>query len=100
MKKFDLVSEDEVIIGDAKYLKNIPVPAAKFDNITAYIWFLEHTKGQRKFLIFGRDIEIPQRWLKNKRSNKGSLTNVEFYFLHDTGKLEKLHPKKEVIVNE
>jgi hypothetical protein len=35
--KFDLVSADHQVVGDAKWLKNIPVPAAKWQAIAEYI---------------------------------------------------------------
>ncbi|MEK6860277.1 MAG: hypothetical protein AABX54_05690 [Nanoarchaeota archaeon] len=88
-KKFDLVSKDEQFIGDAKYYKNISVPAAKFSTIGEYVWLLEKTPAKRKFLVFGKDIEVPKRWLERF----GNLTSVEFYFL-DGNKLIDLRSKK------
>lgn len=41
VKRFDLVSPDQSYIGDAKFLKNIPVPAAKFSDISECIWLLQ-----------------------------------------------------------
>jgi len=89
-KSFDLVSSDHEFIGDAKYLKNIPTPAAKFSGLAEYVWLLEHVKAKHKFLVFGKDIEIPKRWLKSY----GTLVkNIEFYFLK--GKELKIYNKKE-----
>jgi hypothetical protein len=81
-KSFDLVSEDpEKYVGDAKYLKNIPAPAAKFSGIAEFVWLLQKIKrAKHKFLVFGRHIEVPERWLKKWRSLVG---DVEFYFLKD-----------------
>ncbi len=76
-KNFDIVSEDKTCIGDAKYYKNLKNPSAKLSTIAEYVWLLENTHAEKKFLIFGRDIEVPKRWLKRF----GSLTKVEFYFL-------------------
>jgi len=84
-KKFDLVSEDKKFIGDAKYYKNIKVPAGKWSTIAEYVWLLEKTDAVKKFLVFGNDIAVPARWLKRF----GSLTDVEFYFFAD-GQLIKL----------
>lgn len=76
-KKFDLVSEDKTIIGDVKFFKNVQTPAAKYSTIAEYVWLLENTEAKEKFLIFGRDKEVPIRWLKRF----GSLLNdVKFYF--------------------
>ena len=67
------------MIGDVKYYKNIQVPAAKFSTIAEYVWLLEKTSANKKFLVFGNDIEIPRRWLKRY----GKITQVEFYFYDD-----------------
>jgi hypothetical protein len=77
--KFDLVSPDGAVVGDAKFLKNIPVPAAKWSVIAEYVWLLQHAQNaRRRFMVFGQDREVAQRWLVRYRP----LTNgVEFYFL-------------------
>lgn len=85
-KSFDFVSGDGKIIGDAKYYKNIKTPAAKFSTIAEYVWLLEKTKSKQRFIVFGRDREVPIRWLKRF----GSLTTVTFYFF-SKNKLEKLN---------
>jgi len=85
-KKFDMVSEDESLIGDAKYMKNIPVPAAKWSDISECIWLLQKTKAKRKFMVFGQDIEIAERYLKRWSS---IVKDIEFYFF-DGKKLERL----------
>ena len=82
--KFDLVSDDGNYIGDAKYMKNIP--SAKWSNISEYVWLLQQTKAENKFLIFGKDREIPERYLKRWSS---LMKDVVFYFF-DGKKLEKL----------
>jgi hypothetical protein len=80
--KFDLVSPDGRIVGDAKWLKNIPVPAAKWQAIAECVWLLQKVRADRVFMVFGRDIEVPQRYLQRV----GPLTHpVEFYFLDDSG---------------
>jgi DNA-binding MarR family transcriptional regulator len=77
--KFDLVSADATIVGDAKFLKNIAVPAAKWSVIAEYVWLLQHVKNaKRRFMVFGQDRQVAQRWLVRFRP----LTEgVEFYFL-------------------
>lgn len=80
--KFDLVSPDCCIIGDAKWMKNIKVPAAKWQAIAEYIWLLQKTEADRAFIVFGQDREVAERYLKRVRS----LTDpVEFYFLDSNG---------------
>ena len=77
--KFDLVSRNDETVGDAKFFKNIPVPAAKWSVIAEYVWLLQHVRqAKRRFMVFGQDREVPERWLSRFRS----LTEgMEFYFL-------------------
>jgi len=86
-KIFDMVSSDESYIGDAKFMKNIPVPAAKWSDISEYVWLLQKTKAKRKFLVFGQDKEIPQRYLKRYSS---LVLDIEFYFF-DGNTIERLN---------
>lgn len=86
MFEFDLVSDDGEIIGDAKFLKNIKIPAAKWDNISHYIWLLEHSRAKIKFMVFGNDREVPERYLKRFEPLTG---DVEFYFFSNE-RLERL----------
>ena len=65
--KFDLVSRDLSLVGDAKWLKNVPVPAAKFQGIAEYIWLLQKVQAERVFMVFGRDAEVAERYLKRVR---------------------------------
>ena len=89
--KFDLVSPDLRYVGDVKWLKNISVPAAKWQAIAEYIWLLQKVDADKVFLVFGRDVEVPQRYLKRV----GPLTApVEFYFLDETGH-RQLRPTRE-----
>jgi hypothetical protein len=89
-KTFDLVSEDDRIVGDAKYLTLVRgerLPPAKFSVIAEYVWLLEKTSADTKFLVFGNDRRVPAKWLKQY----GHLaSDVLFYFLTDDGKLEDL----------
>lgn len=84
--EFDLVSEDGSCVGDAKWLKNISVPAAKWQGIAEYIWLLQHLaregSANRVFLVFGRDAEVAERYLRRIRSLADP---VEFFFLDGQG---------------
>lgn len=82
-KNFDLVSDDMCYIGDAKFYKSLDVPAAKWSTIAEYVWLLQFTKAKCKFLIFGRDKSVPQRWLNKHRSLVG---DVKFYFFDHKNK--------------
>lgn len=86
-KRFDCVSEEGKYVGDAKYLKNIKNPAAKWSGIAEYVWLLEQVKAEHKFLVFGKDKEVPERWLQK---HKSLLKNVKFYFLNGQ-KIENLN---------
>lgn len=80
--KFDLVSSDDRLVGDAEWLKNIAVPAAKWQAIAEYIWLLQKVSADKVFMVFGRDVEVAQRYLARVRP----LTPpVEFYFLDGSG---------------
>jgi len=89
-KRFDFVSPDGRIVGDAKYytlVGGVGLPPAKFSIIAEHVWLLEKTGAPVLFLVFGRDRNVPVQWLKRY----GHLTTqVVFYFLADTGELEKL----------
>lgn len=66
-KKFDFVSPDRHIVGDAKYYTRVGgmgLPPAKFSVIAEHVWLLEKTGAREKFLVFGNDREVPIRWLK------------------------------------
>jgi hypothetical protein len=79
---FDLVSPDHRIVGDAKWLKNIAVPAAKWQGIAEYVWLLQKVEADRVFVVFGKDPEVAERYLKRVRPITAP---VEFYFLDSTG---------------
>jgi hypothetical protein len=89
-KTFDLVSPDHSIIGDAKYFTLVQgkkLPPAKFSVIAEYVWLLEKSRAQARFLVFGNDRREPIWWLERY----GSLSSdVSFYFLSDGGDLERL----------
>jgi len=89
LKTFDYVSEDEKYIGDSKFFNNLKTPSAKFSTIAEYVWLLEKTSAEKKFLVFGNDIKVPERWL----SRFGYITNVEFYF-YDMKDLKLLSSNK------
>jgi hypothetical protein len=85
---FDLVSPDESIVGDAKWFKDLkPIPAAKLSVIAEYVWLLQnHEDASRRFLVFGQDRAVPERWLSRFAS---LLDGLEFWFL-DRDRLDRL----------
>jgi hypothetical protein len=89
-KKFDLVSNDDSVCGDAKYftlVRGERLPSAKFSIISEHIWLLENSGISSRFLVFGNDPRVPALWLKKYGHIKRS---VEFFFLSDDGQLEKI----------
>jgi hypothetical protein len=80
--KFDLVSADGRFIGDAKWLKNVADPAAKWQAIAEYIWLLQKTDTETAFMVFGRDHEVAERYLKRIRPLTAP---IKFYFLDGSG---------------
>ncbi len=90
-KKFDMVSEDKKIVGDAKHLtmvRDVAIPPAKFSMIAEHVWLLEKTKAEKKFLVFGNDRRVPIKWLEKY----GHLVeeDISFFFINDNGGLEDL----------
>jgi len=90
-KKFDMVSSQDEIVGDAKFLTLVRgenLPPAKFMEIAGHVWLLEKVSAKRRFLVFGNQREVPVWWL----SKYGKLVqNVEFYFVDEAGRVERLH---------
>ncbi len=90
-KKWDLLSEDGTIVGDAKYYTLVggsSLPPAKFSTIAEHVWLLEKTNAQTKFLVFGNQIEVPQRWL----ARYGKLvSDISFFFLDHEGNITPLN---------
>ena len=89
-KRFDFVSADKRVVGDAKYFTRaggVGLPPAKFSIISELVWLLEKTVAPTTFLVFGNDRQVPIRWLERY----GELApTVTFYLLSDAGDLERL----------
>jgi hypothetical protein len=84
-KRFDLVSDDDGVVGDAKYLSLVDrqrQPPAKLMEITGHVWLLEKVDARQRFLVFGNQREVPEMWL---RKYGRLVTPVEFYFLEPSG---------------
>lgn len=90
-KKFDMVSQDGRIVGDAKYyslVNGVSLPPAKFATIAEHVWLLEKTPAEIRFLVFGNQVEVPQFWLKRYGQYAKA---VRFLFLSDDGALTELN---------
>jgi len=89
-KRFDLVSDDRSVVGDAKYYTMVGgerIPPAKFSVIAEYVWMLEKTGAANRFLVFGYDDRVPIEWLARYRH---LVDAVDFYFLSNAGDLSVL----------
>lgn len=90
-KRFDLVSADGSIVGDAKYytmVRGVSPPPAKRSVIAEYVWLLEHATAAQRFLVFGNDRRVPEGWLKDY----GHLVKgVDFYFIDEGAQVVDLH---------
>jgi hypothetical protein len=63
------------------------LPPAKLSIIAERIWLLEKTQASCKFLVFGNEMEVPNRWLARYGHLRGEMV---FYFLTDEGKIFNL----------
>lgn len=90
-KRFDFVSADYQIVGEAKYYTLVGGerhPPAKFSAIAEHVWLLERTSASQLFLVFGNNRRVPEQWL----DRYGHLVRgIAFYFLTNDGVLEKLN---------
>ena len=86
-----MVSADGEYVGDAKYLtlvRGTKTPPAKFMEIAGHVWLLEKVDARRRFLVFGNQRQVPERWLQKY----GSLDkDIEFYFLGQEGTPQRLN---------
>jgi len=90
-KKFDMVSTDSKVVGDAKYLtlvRRARTPPAKYREIAGHVWLLGRVAAQKRFLVFGNQREVPKAWL---RKYGALVQGVDFFFLSDDGALERLN---------
>lgn len=89
-KRWDLLSADRQIVGDAKYYTMVGgerFPPAKMSVIAEHVWLLERTPAHEKFLVFGNDRRVPEVWLQRF----GHLVkDVRFWFLEENGALDLL----------
>lgn len=80
-KKFDMVSPDKSIVGDAMYyslVRGMYIPPAKLSTISEHVWLLEKTRSRVNFLVFRNDKLVPDEWL----GRYGHLvTDVQFFFI-------------------
>lgn len=91
-KKFDLVSDDLTMIGDAKFYgpSGYP-PSGKLATVAEFVWLLQHVaQGERRFLVFGGNRQVPDAFLK--RWGPALTGPIEFYFVSEDRSLTVLRP--------
>jgi hypothetical protein len=81
-RRFDLVSPDEKVVGDAQFYAR--ASSANLAMISQYVWLLEKLDAPSRFLVFGNDPRVPILWLN---AYGHLLTGVVFYFLRDDDRL-------------
>jgi hypothetical protein len=91
-KKFDFVSSDRSIVGDAKFyslVRGVFAPPAKYSVISEYVWLMQNCVASKsRFLVFGNDRRVPEGWLRRF----GDLASgVKFFFLDSTGVVPDLN---------
>ncbi len=89
-KLFDLVSEDGSVVGDAKYydlVRGVADPPAKFSVIAEHVWLLEKIEPRVRFLVFGNNPAVPERWLAKYG---GLVKGIDFLFLKGSGQLSQI----------
>ena len=89
-KRFDMVSADESIVGDAKYLTLVQrkkFPPAKMMEISGHVWLLEKVDAKTRFLVFGNQSSVPEKWLEKY---SGFVRNVDFYFIDAYGNVKEM----------
>ncbi|MDQ6434400.1 hypothetical protein RB623_10105 [Mesorhizobium sp. LHD-90] len=90
-KRWDFVSDDCEIVGDAKFytlVNGVGFPPAKMSVISEHVWLLSKVGARQRFLVFGNELQVPRLWL----DKHGHLTEgIQFWFLHQNGTLDLLH---------
>lgn len=90
-KRWDFVSDDGQIVGDAKFytlVNGTDFPPAKMSVISEHVWLLSKLVVRQRFLVFGNEARIPRLWLeKHRHLTEG----IKFWFLYPDGTLDLLH---------
>lgn len=81
-KAFDYVSKDRSVVGDAKFYGDCRSPSGKMATISEYVFLLQKCNASHRFILFGNDRAIPERWLRRYGS---LLDGIRFYFLGPNG---------------
>ena len=94
-KNFDLLNEEEKVVGDVKHYKTTSGgnrPSAKFSTLNEYVWLmqlLEKFDGHkwRKLLVIGEDLEMVKKYIDEFEKWLG---DIEFFFYSKNSGLKKI----------
>jgi len=94
-KNFDLLNEEEKVVGDVKHYKTTSGgnrPSAKFSILNEYVWLmqlLEKFDGHkwRKLFVIGEDLEMVKKYIDEFEKWLG---DIEFFFYSENSGLKKI----------
>ena len=87
--RFDLVSADHRVVGDALFLAAGKSAISHFPSISMRVWLLSKVRGAReRFIAFGNDRSVPLAWLRRFRPVFSE--PVKFFFVGGDGSVEEL----------
>lgn len=85
-KIWDYVSQDGMVVGDARWFGQ-SVPAARAF-ISEAIWLLEKVGAVQKFIVFGGESDVPRQWLELWATLCPE--DVALFYLDNKGELHEL----------
>jgi hypothetical protein len=92
-KRWDYVSADESIVGDAKLLSYEGSASAEKSIISEHVWLLEKIPARVKFILFGGNSNTPVDWLRRWRQLLPE--NILFLYLEGDKVTPLFTPKME-----
>jgi len=95
LKNFDLLNEEEKVVGDVKHYKTTSGgnrPSAKFSTLNEYVWLmqlLEKFDGHkwRKLFVIGEDLEMVRKYIDEFEKWLG---DIEFFYYSENSGLKKI----------
>jgi len=95
LKNFDLVNEENSIVGDIKNYKTTSGgnrPSAKFSTLNEYVWLMQllekyDNKKWKKLFVVGEDLNMLNQYVSEFDP---WLEDIEFYFFSSISGLKKI----------
>jgi hypothetical protein len=85
-KVWDFVSNDGMVVGDARWFGQ-SVPAARAF-ISEAVWLLEKVGAVQKFIVFGGEVSVPRQWLELWATLCPE--DIALFYLDNKGELHEL----------